>query len=192
LNLLLASNSPRRKQLLEEAGYSFETGAQSIDEDYPEDIPIEKVAEFLAVKKNDVHAKLFPDYTILTADTTVILNNELLEKPSDLDHAKEMLLKLSGQVHQVISGVCVSNKALQEKHSFSVTTEVHFKELDISEVDYYVEKFLPLDKAGAYGIQEWIGMVGIKKIEGSYYNVVGLPLLELYQLLKNTYQIIPH
>lgn len=187
---LLASNSPRRKQLLTEAGYIFECEAHSIDESIEQDLSVKYVAEKLAIRKNNYHRDLYPQKTIITADTTVIFQDQLLEKPSDLADAKRMLKQLSGNRHEVYSGVCVSDSHVFK--SFSVKSEVYFDYLSDDEIDYYVSKYQPLDKAGAYGIQEWIGMIGIKKIVGSYYNVAGLPLHELYLVLKNDFQINPH
>ncbi|MFZ9028380.1 MAG: Maf family protein [Crocinitomicaceae bacterium] len=187
--MILASNSPRRKQLLQEAGYEFKSASLQIEEDYPLDIALEEVAKYLAEKKNDAYRTLFKDEVIVTADTTVICGQMLLEKASTTKAATEMLKSLSGNMHQVISGVCVSKGS--KLRSFSVTTDVHFANLSAEEIDYYISKFSPFDKAGAYGIQEWIGMIGIQKIVGSYYNVVGIPLFELYRVLKEDFGVIP-
>ena len=164
--MILASNSPRRKQLLAEAGYQFVVKSFAVDENYSSDLEVQAIAEHLAVKKNDFYRERFLDEVIISADTTVIFQNELLEKPADADQAKQMLENLSGNGHEVISGVCISDLSI--KRSFSVRTEVQFKSLSELEIDYYITKYQPFDKAGAYGIQEWIGMVGIKKIVGSY------------------------
>lgn len=180
--LVLASQSPRRRELLRQAGYEFTTHSLNTDESYAEDIPVEHIAEYLACKKaRDLQDKLGPHEVGITADTTVVAGNKLLEKAESLQQAKVFLQELSGQSHLVITGVCVVD---QEKTvSFSSITRVYFKHLEEKVIDYYLQKFEPLDKAGAYGIQEWIGLVGIEKIEGSYHNVVGLPVSELYDVL---------
>jgi septum formation protein len=188
--MILASGSPRRRQLLAEAGYIFDTVASlPIDESYPADLLLDRVAVYLAEKKNRAYRNELNSGVIITADTTVFCEGRLLEKAADATEAFAMLQALSGRVHEVITGICVSDD--KKAKSLSVVTEVHFSDLDEGEIDYYISKFQPFDKAGAYGIQEWIGMIGIKKIVGSYYNVVGLPLFELYQLLKNDFGITP-
>ena len=188
--MILASNSPRRKNILEEVGYSFKAGAHETDESYPESLLKHQVAKYLATKKNRYHREIHPAELIITADTTVLLEGELLEKPADLDEAKRMITKLSGKRHQVITGVCISNAT--KEISFDDTTEVIFKDLSQDEIDFYVENHRPLDKAGAYGIQEWIGMIGISQINGSYFNVVGLPIEKLYNVLKEAFDILPN
>jgi len=182
--LILGSQSPRRQQLLRDLGYLFSTRVISIDEEFPADIPVNRVAEYLARKKGKAHIpSIVANELVITADTTVILNRQVLNKPDHLDKAKEMLHLLSGQAHQVVSGVCLTTQ--QKQLSFSDSTTVYFRPLSSEEIDYYVNASQPLDKAGGYAIQEWIGKVGITRIEGSYYNVVGLPTEKLFQALKS-------
>jgi septum formation protein len=179
--LILASNSPRRQQLLREAGFSFEVYTEQVDESYPASLEKMEVGEYLARKKSAFYGKKLSGAVIVTADTTVVLDNELLEKPADSKEAFAMLSRLSGRSHDVITGVCIA--APDGLDAFSVSTQVTFKELTNEEIDYYISNYKPFDKAGAYGIQEWIGMIGITGIEGSYFNVVGLPIQEVYQRL---------
>jgi len=181
LKIILASQSPRRKDLIQDLGFPFEVRKFDFDESYPNNINRYDVPVFLALKKSKQIDRLNNNEVVLTADTVVILENEILEKPSSLLEAKEMLSKLSNSSHDVITGVCL--KSNKHTESFSVLTKIHFAELKKEEINYYVEKYQPLDKAGGYGIQEWIGMIGVNKIEGSYYNVVGLPIHEIYQKL---------
>ncbi|MEQ8809226.1 MAG: Maf family protein [Imperialibacter sp.] len=180
--MILASNSPRRQQLLKEAGFSFEVYTEQVDESYPDSIKKSTVGEYLARKKSDFYGKKLSDAIIVTADTTVVLDNQLLEKPADSNEAYEMLTRLSGRSHDVITGVCIA--APDGLDAFSVSTRVTFKELTNEEINYYISNYKPFDKAGAYGIQEWIGMIGITGIEGSYFNVVGLPVQELFAALS--------
>lgn len=182
--LILASQSPRREMLLKELGLHFDRIPLSIDESYPKELLLEQVPEYLAKKKASPFLKNLQDKQIvLTCDTVVILYNELLGKPKNIKEAKSILQKLSGQTHEVISGVCITTKQVQK--SVSVRTKVSFKVLPEEEIHYYVEKFQPLDKAGAYGIQEWIGHIGIERIDGSYSNIVGLPTATVYEILKD-------
>ncbi|MEQ9230358.1 MAG: Maf family nucleotide pyrophosphatase [Cyclobacteriaceae bacterium] len=178
--IVLGSGSPRRAQLLKEMGFQFEVRPSDIDEIVPEEIGAIASAEFLARLKNE-HLMPAEDEIILTADTVVIYKNEILGKPVDKEEAKSMLTQLSDQAHLVISGVCIRD--IKQTISFSTTTEVKFKELSPEEIDFYVEEFKPLDKAGAYGIQEWIGLVAVEWIKGSYFNVVGLPCDQVYHHL---------
>jgi septum formation protein len=181
--LILGSQSPRRQQLLRDLGYLFTTRIISTDEDFPTDMPANRVAEYLAQEKGKAHlASVAPNELVITADTTVVLGQQVLNKPENLADAKEMLQLLSGQAHQVVSGVCLTTQ--QKRLSFSDSTTVYFRPLSSDEIDYYVNTYHPLDKAGGYAIQEWIGKAGISRIEGSYYNVVGLPTEKLYQALK--------
>jgi septum formation protein len=158
---------------------AFQVMVKSVDETFPNDISVENVAEYLAEKKADVFdfAELPKDSTLITCDTVVIIDNEILGKPNDFNEAFSMLKKLSGRKHAVITGVCI--KTLTNKKLFSETTIVHFKSLTDEQIRYYIEAYKPFDKAGAYGIQEWIGLVGIDKIEGCFYNVMGLPTAKL-------------
>ena len=178
--LLLASNSPRRKQLLAGLDIPFTVNVlPSISEDYPSEMPAKEIAKFLAVKKAEPYKTVIAnDELVLTADTVVIVDNFVLGKPQDSDEACAMLRQLSGKTHQVVTGVCLTT--LDFQHSFSVTTNVTFKTLSEREIKYYVEKYNPTDKAGAYGIQEWIGYIGVTKLEGSYFNVMGLPVQRIY------------
>lgn len=181
--LILASNSPRRQELLRAAGYSFKVKTRPVDESYPSDLPPREVASFLAKKKAEAYLPHLEDEVVITADTVVKLGDELLGKPGNTTEAIKMLNKLSGTDHEVITGVCVADKNMQI--AFEDVTRVFFRSLNSREIEYYVEQYQPFDKAGAYGIQEWIGMVGIKKITGSYFNVVGLPVAKLYDVLLN-------
>jgi septum formation protein len=182
--VILASQSPRRQQLLSEMGIHFTVKKLHTDEDYPDTMEVRKVARYLAEKK----AEGYPfdgkeNELIITADTTVVMNGEILGKPADEEEAKAMLQKLSGKMHEVITGVCV--RMHETQISFDDTTKVTFRSLEPTEIDYYVQTCQPLDKAGSYAIQEWIGMIGIEKIQGSYFNVVGLPTEKLYKILKS-------
>jgi len=179
--LILASNSPRRQQMLREAGFVFKVYTEEVDESYPEGLAAGEVAEFLARKKNQHYCNVISDSIILSADTTVILGEEVLNKPADEAEACRMLEALSGNTHLVATGVCISFGGALE--SFTSFTKVTFRQLSANEIEHYVRQYKPLDKAGAYGIQEWIGMVGITQIEGSYLNVVGLPVQAVYSRL---------
>ena len=183
--IILGSRSPRRKHLLEELDLLFEVIVKEVDESFPEDLNLADVAQFLAEKKATAFAQLaaIPNTMIITADSVVCIDNQILNKPIDESDAHKMLKLLSGRKHIVITGVCI--KCNQMSVSFSSRTDVHFKVLSDQEINYYVEKFKPLDKAGAYGIQEWIGFIGVQTINGSYTNVMGLPVNDLYeQLMK--------
>ena len=182
-NFILGSNSPRRKEILKEIGIDFSVYPSNIEENFNKDIKLENIGAFLAEKKaNAIKNELKENDILITADTTVIHNNELLSKPENTLEAKEMLNKLSGKSHKVITGVCLLSK--NKKCTFSCETIVTFNNLEIKEIEFYINKFKPFDKAGSYGIQEWIGLIGIEKIEGSYTNVVGLPASMLYTKLK--------
>ena len=184
LRLILASNSPRRKELLAGLDLQFEVRVlQDIDESYPADLPTHKIAEFISKKKADAYVEtMADDELVITADTVVILGDEVMGKPHDETDAKRMLGELSGRTHQVATGVTLSTR--QRQMSFSVVTNVTFKELSADEIDYYVRTYQPMDKAGAYGIQEWIGYIGVTALEGSYFNVMGLPVQRIYEALK--------
>ncbi|MFL2575246.1 MAG: Maf family nucleotide pyrophosphatase [Flavobacteriales bacterium] len=182
-NFILGSNSPRRKEILKEIGLDFSVYPSNIDENFNKEMKLENIGVFLAEKKaNAIKNELKENDILITADTTVIHNNELLSKPENTLEAKEMLNKLSGKSHKVITGVCLLSK--NKKCTFSCETIVTFNNLEIKEIEFYINKFKPFDKAGSYGIQEWIGLIGIEKIEGSYTNVVGLPASMLYTKLK--------
>ena len=182
--LILSSASPRRKELLQGLGVPFEVLViDNIDETYPDDLPASEVAEYIACKKAQAYqATLKPGNTVLTADTVVVLGNQIMGKPHDEENARQMLRQLSGRTHQVYTGVCLTSTSRQTH--FTVRTDVTFRSLTDEEIDYYVTHYHPLDKAGAYGIQEWIGYIGITAINGSYYNVMGLPVQRIYEALK--------
>ncbi len=174
-NIILASGSPRRRDLLAGAGYTFSVQAPDVDETPPAGMAIEKVPEFLARKK--AAAVEAPDAFIIAADTVVLLDGKILGKPVDGEDAVQMLRQLSGRTHTVVSGVCIKWGAALE--SFSTITEVTFRALTDEQIRFYVAEYKPFDKAGSYAIQEWIGFVGIESIRGDYYNVMGLPIGEV-------------
>lgn len=182
-NIVLASNSPRRKELLTGLGVDYVVRTlPDIDESYPKKLGGEAIPAFIARKKADAYQSMIqPGELIITADTIVWLDGKVLGKPEDKAEAIEMLRTLSGKSHQVFTGVCLTMCEWQK--SFTAMTEVKFATLTEEEIAYYVEKYAPLDKAGAYGVQEWIGFVGVEAIAGSYYNVMGLPIQKLYQEL---------
>lgn len=182
--IILASNSPRRKELLAGLDLQFEVRVlQDIDESYPHDLPTLKIAEFISKKKADAYVEtMADDELVITADTVVILGDEVMGKPHDEADAKRMLGELSGRTHQVATGVTLSTK--ERQMSFSVVTDVTFKQLSADEIDYYIRTYHPMDKAGAYGIQEWIGYIGVTALKGSYFNVMGLPVQRIYEALK--------
>lgn len=181
--LILGSQSPRRKALLESLGYTFRQRVKSIEETFPPKMKAEEIAEYLSKKKAAAQInELEENDLLITSDTVVILGNKILEKAANKEIAKRMLQTLSGKTHKVISGVCLTSKSKQI--SLSVSTTVYFKALSREEIDYYIKHYQPFDKAGAYGIQEWIGFIGVEKIEGSFYNVMGLPVQELYQAIQ--------
>ena len=185
--LVLASNSPRRKELLAGLGVPFEVRVlQDIDEDYPESLPVNEVARYIAKEKADAYRRVIAqDELIITADTVVIVGDEILGKPVDEADAVRMLRLLSGRTHQVTTGVCLLTA--EKERCFDVTTDVTFKTLTDEEIHYYVDRYRPFDKAGAYGIQEWIGYIGVTGLNGSYYNVMGLPVQRIYQELTKQY-----
>ena len=183
-NILLASKSPRRQNLLKELGINFNiiTNIET-NETYPNNINIFDIPEYLAKKKAKSYNKIINNNNLLiTADTIVILNNKIINKPTDKKNAQEILQKISGNVHTVVTGVCLTS--VEKQICFSEKSQVFFEELTNDEINYYINKYKPMDKAGAYGIQEWIGYIGIKKIEGSFYNIMGLPIQKLYEKLK--------
>jgi len=181
--IILGSASPRRKDLLGLLGLSFEVKPKDVDESFSDSIKGKDIALYLAEKKlNAFKDDLKEDELIITADTVVCLGNEILGKPKNSHEAKIMLRALSGKIHSVITGCGLMSKDVTEL--FYEKTEVVFRELSDEEIDYYIANYKPYDKAGAYAIQEWIGMAAIEKINGCYYNVVGLPLSRLYMYLK--------
>ena len=182
--LVLASNSPRRRELLAGLGLDFQVRVlPNIDESYPATLKATETAEYIANKKAAAYRRLMADdELIITADTVVIVGDEVLGKPADDQEARLMLQKLSGRSHQVVTGVCLTT--ISRQTSFSVTTDVTFKPLADDEINYYIKKCQPFDKAGAYGIQEWIGYIGCTGLHGSYYNVMGLPVQRIYTELQ--------
>ncbi len=181
--LVLASASPRRQQLMQQAGFPFEVRIQSSEEHYPDTLLPEEVAPYLAAQKAEVlRETLAPDELLIAADTVVILGERVLGKPTDEAEAFEMLSALSGTTHEVVTGVCLLSQ--EKKVVFHDTTHVTFLALTPEEIRTYLAECQPYDKAGAYGVQEWVGMVAVSHLNGSFYNVMGLPLHALYQQLK--------
>ena len=180
---VLGSQSPRRKELLAGIGVEFEVRVKDTEEIYPDSLAAEEVPEFLAkLKAQALLPDLAENEAVICADTVVILNGKILGKPFDYEDARQMLSKLSGQKHTVITGVFIGSKI--HSNSFSERTEVEFEQLSQEEITFYIEKYLPFDKAGSYGVQEWIGYVAVKRMEGTYTNVMGLPTNRLYHELK--------
>ena len=191
-SVVLASNSPRRKELLSGLGVNFSVKTlPDVDESFPDALKGEEIPLFIARKKADAYKVLFSSVNsneveepllVITADTIVWIEDEVLGKPANATEARAMLSKLSGKKHQVITGVCLTT-ALWQK-SFAAVSEVQFSSLTEEEMDYYIHNYCPYDKAGAYGVQEWIGFIGVESIQGSYFNVMGLPIQRLYRELK--------
>lgn len=183
-HIILASKSPRRQELLRGMGVDFEILTKETDESFPPEMPLDEVPKYLSLQKSLAFAdeELPTDYLLITSDTVVICEGEILGKPKDKEDAERMLQLLSGKTHHVVTGVSV--RSAEKTESFAVRSNVAFAQLDDEEIDYYIEHCKPYDKAGAYGIQEWIGYVGISGLEGSFYNVMGLPTRRLYQCLK--------
>ncbi|MCR4959333.1 MAG: Maf-like protein [Prevotella sp.] len=183
--IILASNSPRRRELLSGLGIDYEVHTlPGIDESYPADLPVEQIAEYIAAEKAAAYQKqMAVDELLITADTIVVVAGEVMGKPHDADDARRMLHKLSNCTHQVITGVCLTTTEKQRR--FSVKTDVTFKALTDEEIDYYITHYRPFDKAGAYGIQEWIGYIGVTGLNGSYFNVMGLPVQRIYTELSS-------
>jgi len=180
--LILASKSPRRQFLLKDLGLNFDVKTKEVDESFPNDLTAQAIPLYLSEKKAHAFDEELNDNTIvITADTIVWVENKVLNKPENQEDAIRMLKLLSGKMHEVYTGVCLKSK--HKTKSFSVKTTVYFKTLSDYEIDYYVTNHKPYDKAGAYGAQEWIGYIAVEKIEGSYFNVMGLPLKELYEEL---------
>ena len=182
--IILASQSPRRRELLAGLGIPFEVRViEDIDEHFPEQLPASETALYIAKRKAEAYrGQIADDELIITADTVVIVGDEILGKPADEADALRMLRLLSGRTHQVTTGVCLMTTNMQR--SFDVTTDVTFKTLTDEEIMYYVNRYKPFDKAGAYGIQEWIGYIGVTGLHGSYYNVMGLPVQRIYTELQ--------
>lgn len=179
---ILASKSPRRQFLLKELGLDFTIHTKDVDESFPSELKAAQIPLFLCEKKaNAFDGDLHPDTIVITADTIVWVEGQVLNKPENYEDAVRMLRLLSGKMHDVYTGVCLKSK--DKMLSFCVLTKVYFKELSDFEIEYYIQNFHPYDKAGAYGAQEWIGYIAVEKIEGSYFNVMGLPVKELYENL---------
>lgn len=187
--LILASNSPRRRELLAGLGLDFEVRVlPGIDESYPAELQGGDIPLYISREKANAYiGQLHPDELLITADTIVWLDGQVLEKPKDEADACRMLRALSGKTHQVFTGVCLSTT--EKQVAFSCQSDVTFCQLTEEEINYYVQQYHPLDKAGAYGVQEWIGYVGVERLEGSYFNVMGLPVQRLYQALKQNFKI---
>ncbi|MFB9841588.1 Maf family nucleotide pyrophosphatase [Mucilaginibacter ginsenosidivorans] len=180
--IILASKSPRRQELLRLMDIDFRIVLKDVDESYPENLTPEETAVYIAEKKAKAFDESVEDEVVLTADTIVNVGGQILGKPETVEQAAEMLRTLSGKVHKVVTGVCLLYR--HKYNLFHDVSEVFFRKLTDEEINFYVNKYQPLDKAGAYGIQEWIGLIGIERINGSYTNVVGLPTEKLYQQLK--------
>lgn len=182
--IVLGSNSPRRRELLAGLDFDFEVQAiPDIDESYPEGLSAEEIPLYIARKKAEAYAdRMSDDELLITADTIVWTFKQVLGKPTDREDAIAMLQTLSGHVHEVVTGVCMTTK--EKTVSFSASSAVSFAQLDTEEIIYYVDKYRPFDKAGSYGVQEWIGYVGVEAINGSFYNIMGLPIQRLYRELK--------
>ena len=187
--LILGSQSPRRKALLEKAGFVFGVTKIEAEESFPESLEVGAVAEFIAKRKNEAYKSPEKDEIIITADTVVVRQNKILGKPSDPEEASLILRQLSGRIHQVITGICIRKGS--ESTSFSSLTDVKVKQLATKEIAYYVHRFDPLDKAGAYGIQEWLGLIAVEWIKGSFYNVMGLPVDKVYKSLTENFNCYP-
>lgn len=182
--IILASQSPRRQQLLAQLGVDFVSDVRSVNEVYPDNLHREEISEYLAQLKADAFTDLSSKQLVITADTIVWHQQKALGKPQNADEARAMLKSLSGQSHEVITSVCLKTK--EQCVVFSDVTQVFFRPLTSSEINYYIDNYQPSDKAGAYGIQEWIGAIGIEKIIGSYTNVMGLPTEKLFRKLQLT------
>jgi len=183
-HIILASGSPRRQELFKELGLDYTIKVNTVEEKYPFDLKAEEITNFLALlKAKSFENELKNNELVITSDTIVWLENKALEKPKNKQKAIEMLLKLSNQSHKVITSICIKTNNIEKV--FHDETIVHFKELSLEEITYYVDNYHPFDKAGAYGIQEWIGFIGVTRIEGSYFNVMGLPVHKLYEELLN-------
>ena len=184
-HIILASKSPRRQELLRGMGVNFEILTKETDESFSSEMPLDEVPKYLSLQKSLAFTdeELPADYLLITSDTVVICEGEILGKPKDREDAERMLRLLSGKTHHVVTGVTV--RSAEKTESFAVRSNVTFAQLDDEEINYYIEHCKPYDKAGAYGIQEWIGYVGISGLEGSFYNVMGLPTRKLYQCLKS-------
>ncbi|WP_124641379.1 MULTISPECIES: Maf family protein [Amniculibacterium] len=189
MKLLLASNSPRRKELLQELGFEYQVVNIDCDESFPENLPSEEVAAFVSLLKSNAYSNLDNDEILITADTVVALEGTILGKPKDKEDAKKMLQQLSGKTHQVYTAFTLKNN--DKSITKTDVAQVSFLEISDQEIEFYLEKYQPYDKAGSYGVQEWLGMAKISKIEGSYYTIMGLPTHEIYPLIFD-FQKIQH
>ncbi len=181
-NLLLASKSPRRQFLLKELGLKFEVRTKEVDESFPDHLKAEEIPLYLCEKKAAAFDEELKDETIvITADTIVWINGQVLNKPKNFVDAVRMLTLLSGKTHEVYTGVCLRSKS--KTRSFYALTKVTFKPLTLQEIEFYIKNYAPYDKAGSYGAQDWLGLVAVERIEGTYFNVMGLPMKELYEEL---------
>lgn len=186
--IILASNSPRRKELLGGLDIPFEViTINGLDESFSEDLKGEEIPLFLSEKKSEAYCEFWskPETIVITADTIVWMNDKVLGKPKSREEALEMLRSMSGKSHYVYTGVCV--RSAEKKVSFVCSSEVRFANLDETEIEYYVDKYQPYDKAGSYGVQEWIGYIGVEHINGSFYNIMGLPIQRLYTVMKKEF-----
>lgn len=183
MKIVLASNSPRRKELLQSLGYEFEVVSIDCDEIYPKNIAVENIAGFLSELKSNAYQSLKKGEVLITADTIVALNDKVLGKPKNAGEAKEMLQKLSGKTHQVYTGITIRN--IEKSISKTDVASVEIADLSESEIDYYLKNYKPFDKAGSYGIQEWFGMAKVTHISGSFYTIMGLPTHLIYSILKD-------
>lgn len=186
--IILASNSPRRKELLGGLDIPFEViTINGLDESFSEDLKGEEIPLFLSEKKSEAYSEFWikPETIVITADTIVWMNDKVLGKPKNREEALEMLRSMSGKSHYVYTGVCV--RSAEKKVSFVCSSEVRFANLDETEIEYYVDKYQPYDKAGSYGVQEWIGYIGVEHINGSFYNIMGLPIQRLYTVMKKEF-----
>lgn len=182
MKILLASNSPRRRELLQNLGYDFDAVSVECVEVFPDQMPAKEVAEYLSVLKSDAYNLLEKDEILITADTTVVLGEEILGKPADEEDARLMLKKLSDKTHQVYTGITI--RSIDKIISATDVADVDFDIINDDEINYYIKNFKPYDKAGSYGVQEWLGMAKIRQIRGSFYTVMGLPTHLVYRLLK--------
>jgi septum formation protein len=192
MNLVLASGSPRRRQLLTDLGLSYEIRLREVDESFPPDLRRGEIAEYLARHKAEAYrADLAPTELLLTADTIVCLDDDVLNKPADTTEARQMLSRLQGRAHQVYTGVCLLPGDGREPVVFADETTVHFRALSEAEIAFYVDHYQPFDKAGAYGAQDWVGLVAIDRLEGSYFNVMGLPTHRVWTALTQLGYVKP-
>lgn len=189
MELVLASGSPRRKELLESLGFTFRQVMLSFEETIPSGIFNNDAAKFLAIEKNIFYRSHFPNDIVLTADTMVLLGDKILGKAPGRSLAIEMLRLLSGNTHLVITGCCISSR--EKTIDWQDETLVTFRELRLEEIESYIDRFQPYDRAGAYGIQDWVGMIGIEQIQGSFYNVMGLPTNSVYRVLTQEFGVFP-